>query len=78
MTNQEIKKQVDEILIDFKPVFERHSGGAELVDIKEDGLVFKLLGHCQGCAMAPITFGLMLEQIIKEKLPQIKKISYTD
>jgi len=78
MSESEIKKEINSILLEFEPVFTRHGGGAELVAIEQDNLVFKLIGHCKGCAMAPITFGLMLEQTIKQKLPQIKTIRYTE
>lgn len=78
MSEQQVKKEIKNILKQFAAVFDRHGGGAELVAIEPDTLVFKLIGHCNGCAMAPITFGLMLEQMIKEKLPHIKTIRYTE
>jgi Fe-S cluster biogenesis protein NfuA len=69
---------IAEILFAMQPVFDRHKGGAELVEIGEAYVLFKLLGHCKGCAMAPLTFGMMLESLIKEKLPHITEVRYTD
>ncbi len=69
---------VGEILSAMQPVFDRHKGGAELVEIGETHVLFKLLGHCKGCAMAPLTFGIMIDSLVKEKLPHITEVRYMD
>jgi Fe-S cluster biogenesis protein NfuA len=72
------KKIIWEILLTMQPVFDKHKGGAELLEIGNSYVLFGLLGHCKGCAMAPLTFGLMLDKLIKERLPHIKEVRYTD
>lgn len=68
---------VEDVLKQFEPVFEQHGGGAELVAVEEDEIVLRLLGSCAGCGLADLHFGAGIEQMIKEKLPSVKKISYS-
>ena len=77
MENNDTQK-IAEILSAMQPVFDRHKGGATLMEIGESHVLFRLEGHCKGCAMAPLTFGIMLDSLIKEKLPHIKEVRYTD
>jgi len=58
-------------------VIKAHGGGVEILAAAEDRLVLRLQGHCAGCALAPLTFGVVLNKYIKEALPQIKEIKYT-
>jgi len=68
---------VEEILKKFEPIFEADGGGAELVAVEEDEVILRLLGNCAGCGLSDLHFGAGIEQMIKERLPQIKKISYS-
>ncbi|MDD5258930.1 MAG: NifU family protein [bacterium] len=51
-------------------------GSVELVDIDEEqGLVkVKLLGACMGCPMATMTLKNGIERILKEDVPEVKKV----
>ena len=68
---------VEEVLKKFEPIFEEHGGGAELVAVEEDEIVLRLLGNCAGCGLADLHFGAGIETMIRERLPSIKKISYS-
>ena len=68
---------VEDVLKQFEPVFQEHGGGAELVAVEEDEIVLRLLGNCAGCGLADLHFGAGIETMIKEKLPSVKKISYS-
>jgi Fe-S cluster biogenesis protein NfuA len=51
-------------------------GSVELVSIDEKaGLVkVKLLGACMGCPMATMTLKNGIERILKEDVPEVKKV----
>ncbi len=72
------KKIIQDILKEFESVFGAHKGGAEIMEVKGDTVVLKIKGRCKGCALAPLTFGLGIERLIKKKLPKIKTIRYID
>jgi len=77
MINSEIKKIIDEIFLQFEPTFKAHNGGAELVAADSETVVLRLKGHCEDCALAPLTFGLGIERLIRMKIPSIKEVRYT-
>ena len=69
----EVNKQIDRI----RPIIEAHRGGVEIIYATPDVLVLKLLGHCADCALAPMTYGLVLEKYIREAIPTLKEVRYT-
>lgn len=78
MIDENIKKIIDEIFVQFEPVFRAHNGGAELVAADSETVVLRLKGHCEDCALAPLTFGLGVEKLIRQKIPTIKEVRYTN
>ena len=74
---EKIITTVEEILKQFEPLFQEHGGGAELVAVEEDEVILRLIGNCVGCDAAGLHFGAGVELMIKERLPSIKKISYS-
>lgn len=51
-------------------------GSVELVDIDEKQGVVKvrLLGACQGCPMSAMTLKNGIERILKDDVPEVKKV----
>lgn len=77
MTDERIEL-INKIINQFEPVFTAHKGGAEVVAIEPEAVILKILGHCNNCALAPLTFGLGIEKLIKEQIPSIKEVRYTN
>ncbi len=71
--SEKIKKIVDS---DVRPALKRHGGDMEFKKIKNGTAVFEIKGVCKGCPMSKITFEMGVNRILKEKLPEIKKIKY--
>ncbi len=74
---EKIIATVEDVLKQFEPLFQSHGGGAELVAVEEDEVILRLVGNCVGCDAAGLHFGAGVDQMIRERLPQIKKISYS-
>lgn len=71
LTREEIEKALDKI----RPNLAFEGGGVELVEFSEDGTVkVKLTGACQSCPMAQMTLRIGIEKVLKENIPEIKKI----
>ncbi|HAH19647.1 MAG: hypothetical protein A2Y00_01540 [Omnitrophica WOR_2 bacterium GWF2_43_52] len=50
-------------------------GSAELVDITDDGVVkIRLTGACGGCPMSAMTLKMGVERIIKQEVPEVKRV----
>ena len=74
MSKEETINKIKEILDTIKPYL--YSDGGDLEFIKyEDGYVYiKLLGACQGCAMADVTIENGIFETLKQEIPEIKGI----
>ena len=74
MNNEEIIKKIKEVLDTIRPYL--YSDGGDLEFIKyEDGYVYiKLLGMCQGCAMADVTVENGIFETLKQEIPEIKGV----
>lgn len=71
-----MQKRIKEVIDrEIAPMLAMHGGGVELVDITEDGIVkLKLVGGCSGCPSAQLTLSNLIESVLKEKIPEIKKV----
>lgn len=69
-----INSQIDKI----RPIVHAHKGGVEIVKASNEEIIIGLKGHCAGCAMAPITFGKVLDKHLRNALPEIKSIKYVE
>ena len=74
MSKEETINKIKEILDTIKPYL--YSDGGDLEFIKyEDGYVYiRLLGACQGCAMADVTIENGIFETLKQEIPEIKGI----
>ena len=70
-----MREQVQEILGEVRPALQAHGGDVQLVDVSDDGVVkVKLTGACVGCPMSQMTLGMGIERMLKEKLPEVKRV----
>jgi len=58
------------------PMLQMDGGGIELLDVNEElgEVKVKLQGACHGCPGARMTLQYGVEEYLKEKFPQIKKV----
>ncbi len=71
-----MREEIEKILKEeVAPMLATHGGGVELVDVTEEGVVrVKLTGGCYGCPSAQMTLTGVVEQLIKAKVPQVKRV----
>jgi Fe-S cluster biogenesis protein NfuA len=69
-----MKEKVEAVLAQLRPVLQADGGDVELVDVKEGLVRLKLKGACAGCPMSTMTLQLGIERILKEKVPEVKKV----
>lgn len=68
------RDQVEKILENIRPMLARHAGNIELVGC-EDGVVkVRMLGTCQGCPLSHLTLKAGVEELLKEKIPEVKRV----
>ena len=72
MSNTE---KIPEALTKIRPVLQRDGGDIEFVEMTEDNVVkVRLQGHCAGCPGAQMTLKMIVEQILRESIPELKGV----
>ena len=71
-----MKDKIEQVLDEeVRPMLGMHGGNVELVRVSEDGIVkVRLTGGCSGCMGAQMTLTNIVENAIKSRVPQVKKV----
>lgn len=70
-----MENKIKEILQnEVNPLLEKHFGGAEFVELKDNVVYIKMLGACGGCPASQDTIENIIELKIKQNIPTIKKV----
>lgn len=69
-----MREKVEEILNQIRPSLQADGGDVELVDIVDGVVKLKLKGACAGCPMSQMTLAFGIERVLKEKVPEVKKV----
>lgn len=71
----ELENQVKKVLEEkVNPRLAEHFGGAELVKVEEDTVYIKMLGACGGCPSVQTTIEDVIEEIMKQEIPEINRV----
>lgn len=71
-----LEEKVSKVLEKIRPSIQNHGGDLELVKVQDNQVTIKILGACLGCPYAQATFSTGMEEMIKEEVPEIKKIKF--
>jgi Fe-S cluster biogenesis protein NfuA len=69
-----MREKVEEILNQIRPSLQADGGDVELVDVVDGVVKLKLKGSCAGCPMSQMTLAFGIERVLKEKVPEVKKV----
>ena len=73
-----IGEKMEPLLAEVNLKLAAHEGGASIADVDELGNVtLKIEGSCVGCPMSAMTFGLGVEKMIRERVPEVKEVYYS-
>lgn len=60
---------------DIKPYLQSHGGDIEVVDIDDNNNVtLRLLGTCSGCPASRLTMEDLVENVLRDKIPELGSI----
>jgi Fe-S cluster biogenesis protein NfuA len=69
------EERVKAVIEMVRSALQSHGGDVELVGTEGDNTVkVRLQGACQGCPGATMTMKMGIERILKEKVPEVKKV----
>ena len=70
-----LKDKVTELLDDVRPSLQADGGDVELVDVEDNGVVkVRLQGACHGCPHAQMTVKTVIENYLKEQIPEVTAV----
>ncbi len=69
-----MKEKVEEVLNKIRPVLVRDGGNVELIEVNDGTVKLKLTGACAGCPMSTMTLKMGIEKILKQEIPEVKKV----
>lgn len=69
-----VEKKVNKILDKVRPYIQMHGGDVILLEVKKGSVTLKIYGACIGCPLVDLTYNKTLETLIKEEIPEIKKV----
>lgn len=72
-----LKEKVEEVIEkEIRPALIRDGGNIAVVDVNEENgeVKVKLLGACFGCPMSQITLTMFVEQQLRARIPEVKKV----
>lgn len=74
-----LDERVKEVIGTIRPMLQNDGGDIEFVGIDDDNSVrVRLQGACRGCPGAQMTLKMGVERLLKEKIPEIKKVIAVD
>ncbi len=69
-----MKEKVQKVIDQIRPALQNDGGDIELVDVIGEEVHVKLKGACVGCPMSALTLARVVEQRIKDAVPEVKKV----
>lgn len=73
-SKKKIENKVKAVLKKIRPYIRMHGGDVQLVEVKAGVVKLKICGACVGCPLADLTYNKTMGVLIREEVPQIKKV----
>lgn len=74
-SNDELRAKVQEVIDEqLNPGLASHGGSVDLIDVQGTAIFVSLSGGCQGCASAKYTLKHGIEQILRDRIPEITEV----
>jgi len=74
---EKMRSKVEEVLDkDIRPGLQMDGGDIELIEVdeKKGSVKVRLTGACSGCPLSQMTSLLVVERILKSKVPEVKSV----
>jgi Fe-S cluster biogenesis protein NfuA len=70
-----MKEKVQAVIDEIRPRLQADGGDIELVEVTEEGMVrVRLQGACRGCPGAAMTLSAVVENILRQRVPEVKGV----
>jgi Fe-S cluster biogenesis protein NfuA len=69
-----MEEKVIAVLNKIRPKLQVDGGDVELIEVKDGKVKLKLTGACGTCPMSQLTLKIVIENILKKEIPEIKEV----
>lgn len=69
-----MKDKIEQALKQIRPALQVDGGDIELVDVTDGIVQVRLMGACSGCPMSQMTMQQGVERIIRQAVPEVKRV----
>lgn len=69
-----VREKVEDALAVIRPALQADGGDVELVDVVGGKVEVRLKGACAGCPMSILTLQMGIEQVLKERIPEVEEV----
>ena len=69
-----MKERVQKVIDKIRPTLQADGGDVELIDVVDGIVTVKLQGACAGCPGAQMTMSMGVEAVLKEEIPEVKRV----
>jgi Fe-S cluster biogenesis protein NfuA len=69
-----MREKVESALNQIRPALQADGGDVQLIDISQGVITLRLTGACGGCPMAAMTLRRGIEQVLKERVPEVREV----
>ncbi len=69
-----MKEKVEEALNKIRPMLQADGGDVEFVGYDNGVVTVRLQGACAGCPMSQMTLRNGIERILKQEIPEVKRV----
>jgi Fe-S cluster biogenesis protein NfuA len=70
-----MRQRVESALDEVRPALRMDGGDVELVEVHDGVVSVRLLGACGGCPMAMMTLVGFVEERLKQRVPEIRRVT---
>lgn len=69
-----MREKVESALNQIRPALQADGGDVQLIDVSQGVVTLRLTGACGGCPMAAVTLRCGIEQVLKERVPEVREV----
>ncbi len=77
MADEQIEKQIEEVLDKVRPFLQREGGDIEFIGFKDGVVYVRMVGACNGCLYADADISQGVEIILMEEVPGVIRCDAT-
>jgi Fe-S cluster biogenesis protein NfuA len=69
-----VRAELEHALDEIRPAVQADGGDVEVLEVGDGTVRLQLVGKCRGCPGAAMTTAMLIEPMLKEKVPGLRQV----